>query len=85
MEEPMCKEEPQILKDIEKDVGKGWLPLVAVLGQVKLEDGELIVVVSDLHFLWAVSPQLAQKIGVALIVEMQKLMAEERMHYERRN
>ena len=81
----MCEEEPQILKDIAEDVDKGWLPLVAVLGQVKLEDGEPIVDVSSLHFFWAVSPQLAQKIGMALVAEMQRFMAEERTRYERRN
>jgi len=77
------EEVPQIVEEIASDVEKGWLPLVCITGQVRIVNDLPEVNVCDMHFLWAVSPRLAQQIGVVLIREMQRFMAETR--YERRN
>ena len=81
----MCNEGPAIVRELAEDAEKGWLPLIAITGQIKLVDGEAEVNVNDLHFLWAISPQLAMQIGVRLVAEMQVEILREAEDHARRN
>jgi hypothetical protein len=71
--------------DLEKHKDQGWVPLILVMGQLRMVDGEPQFDANHLHYSWSVSTEMVMFLATSLIHQIMQQEMEDQIRDQRKN
>lgn len=82
----MCDPNPEASwEGLEEHKEQGWVPLIAVLSQMRIVDGKPQFDINHLHYAWSISTEMVIFLAMSLIQNVQQQDREDQFNAEHRN